>query len=118
MIYVQMCPSSSPAGGGAARQALFGSDYMYCVTRECPQLIDQHLLCDPKQQFAMASAEEKWKDELKDQQESARLKTSKEESTKGRKKKRERREKKEPSAPRNEGACHKRQPLHQSLKRI
>jgi hypothetical protein len=31
---VQMCPSSSPAGGGAARQALFGSDYMYCVTNE------------------------------------------------------------------------------------
>lgn len=23
-------------GGGAARQALFGSDYMYCVTNESP----------------------------------------------------------------------------------
>jgi hypothetical protein len=41
---------------------------MYCVTSEGPQLIDQHLLCDPKQQFAMASAEEKWKDETKDRQ--------------------------------------------------
>jgi hypothetical protein len=47
---------------------LFGSDYMYCVTSERPQLIDQHLLCDPKQQFAVASAEEKWKDESKDRQ--------------------------------------------------
>ena len=26
---VQMCPGSSPAGG-PARQAVFGSDYMYC----------------------------------------------------------------------------------------
>ena len=62
---VQMCPGSSPAGG-VARQALFGSDYMYCLMIELPQLIDRHLLCEPKQQFAMASAEEKWKDESKD----------------------------------------------------
>jgi len=48
--------------------------------------------------------------------EPARLKTPKEGSTKGRK--REREEKKEPSIPRNEVASHKRQPLHQSLKRI
>ena len=32
------------------------------------QLIDQHLLFDPKQQFAMASAEEKWKGESRDRQ--------------------------------------------------
>jgi len=31
-------------------------------------LIDQHLLCDPKQQLAMASAEGKLKDESKDRQ--------------------------------------------------
>jgi hypothetical protein len=62
-----MCPGSSPAGG-VARQALFGSDYMYCLMIELPQLIDRHLLCEPKQQFAMASAEEKWKDESKDRQ--------------------------------------------------
>jgi hypothetical protein len=45
----------------------------------------------------------------------ARLKTPKEGSTKGRK--RERREKKT-STPRNKVASHKRQPLHQNLKRI
>jgi hypothetical protein len=44
------------------------------------------------------------------------LKTPKEGSTKGRK--REREERKKPSTPRNEVASHKRQPLHQALKRI
>jgi hypothetical protein len=48
--------------------------------------------------------------------EPARLKTPKEGSTKGRK--REREEKKESPAPRNKVASQKRQPLHQSLKRI
>ena len=35
-----MCPGSSPAGG-AARQALFGSDYMYCLMSE-PSSIDTY----------------------------------------------------------------------------
>jgi hypothetical protein len=52
---------------------LFGSDNKYCVTSECPQLIDKHLLCDPKQQFTMASAEEKWKGESRDQQVKGKL---------------------------------------------
>jgi hypothetical protein len=53
------CGGVGWAGAGVA--------WRLCVTGERPQLIDQHLLCDPKQQFAMASAEEKWKGELKDQ---------------------------------------------------
>jgi hypothetical protein len=50
--------------------------------------------------------------------EPARLKTPKEGSTKGRKREKEEKRGKKPSALRNEVASHKRQPLHQSLKRI